>query len=554
MNIFKSRLRLVRGTRFTSFLFIAVSIAIAAGIMWAANMYYDIDAGKVIVGEIQRITQRLEVVTSIDVGGTATTTGTAITFAGAGNITTGASSVWKTTGAGSTLIIQSADTLTVTSTGAMIFATAGEERARILTSGYFGIATSTPSAQLAVKGDVMVDGDLKFVGAQTIEGSGTLTIKPTNTLYLFTTVNYIDSSGNMVLSGYASSTKVISPELEYSGNITIDANSASGNTTVTVTNQDGTYVANLVVEGTLQAAGVTTTDKLYVTANGAKITGNVDITSGNLTVQGNVLPQATQTYTLGSSSLWWANLYTATTTIGSAASSLTIDLDDIRAPGAFTVYSGNSLNITLNSAGAIVFQPASNSNVDVELGGTGLFRVGSADQFYIDASGNATTSGSFYAATIRTAADDATVRKKGDQIVRGVVPIFGFDLPVRCKTSCNAGTYATITRVVENDDDIFPTAYPGTTRKYKFAIRYADATTTTKTTWQVATSSDPTYVSQFTLPPTDSTDLAKGFATTTSPITLPTTDDWFLRVTTGGSGNYELQVYDILLIGLDEVN
>jgi hypothetical protein len=576
-SISGSELRLVRGTRLTSFLFIAVSIAIAAGILFAANIYYDIDTGKIMVNEVQRVTGLLEAAAELYVTGNATTTGNLYVL---GDTILGNASSDTLTFKASTLAIPNG--LNIDSGTLVIDAL----------NNRVGIATSTPSATFSVTGDVMVDGDLKFVGPQTIEGSGTLTIKPTNTLYLFTNSNYIDSSGNLVLAGYASSTKVISPELEYSGNIKIDANS-SGNTTITVTNE-GTGIADLVVEGDIIVSGgkitlatgetidaetadqvtinsdgltiiksggterlrvsadgvkitgqATTTDTLYITSGGAKITGSVIISSGNITVQGNILPSANLIYTLGDASTYWNNIYVATTTIGSPSSQLVIDVDTIRAPGALTVES--------TGAGTIALKPSSGSNLEIVLGGAGLLKIGSNGQFYIDASGNATTSGTIYASRFFETGGGATIRKTGEQIVRGVVPIFGFDLPVRCKTSCSAGTYATISRVVENADDIFPSPYPGTVRKYRFAIRYADATTTVPTTWQVATSSDPTYVSQFTLPPTSSTDLAKGFATTTSEVTLPDNQPWFLRVTTGGSGNYELQVYEILLIGLDEV-
>ena len=58
-GLIRPKIKLIRGTRFASALFIGVSVLIAAGVLFAANMYYDIDTGKVIVGEIQRITQSL---------------------------------------------------------------------------------------------------------------------------------------------------------------------------------------------------------------------------------------------------------------------------------------------------------------------------------------------------------------------------------------------------------------------------------------------------------------------------------------------------------------
>ena len=48
-KILKPRLKLMRGSRFVSFAFIFCSVLIAAGVLFAANMYYDIDTGEVVV-------------------------------------------------------------------------------------------------------------------------------------------------------------------------------------------------------------------------------------------------------------------------------------------------------------------------------------------------------------------------------------------------------------------------------------------------------------------------------------------------------------------------
>jgi len=48
-EIFKPKLELIKGTRFVSFLFIGCSILIAAGLIWAANIYYYIDTGEVVM-------------------------------------------------------------------------------------------------------------------------------------------------------------------------------------------------------------------------------------------------------------------------------------------------------------------------------------------------------------------------------------------------------------------------------------------------------------------------------------------------------------------------
>jgi hypothetical protein len=73
-EIFKPRLKLAKGTRFTSFLFIAVSLAISALVLLAANMYYNIDTGEVVVEEIQRVSRLIRATGGLIVGGTQTST------------------------------------------------------------------------------------------------------------------------------------------------------------------------------------------------------------------------------------------------------------------------------------------------------------------------------------------------------------------------------------------------------------------------------------------------------------------------------------------------
>jgi len=80
-NLFKSRLKLEPGTRLTSFLFIATSIAIAAGILIAANMYYNIDTGEIVVEEIQRVARVLRATAGLVVGGTDLPSGVALEVA-----------------------------------------------------------------------------------------------------------------------------------------------------------------------------------------------------------------------------------------------------------------------------------------------------------------------------------------------------------------------------------------------------------------------------------------------------------------------------------------
>ena len=49
------KLPIAKRAKFTSLLFIAVSIFVGSAIIWAADMYYDIDAQKVVINEVQRV-------------------------------------------------------------------------------------------------------------------------------------------------------------------------------------------------------------------------------------------------------------------------------------------------------------------------------------------------------------------------------------------------------------------------------------------------------------------------------------------------------------------
>ncbi|MCK4859194.1 MAG: hypothetical protein KAS87_01405, partial [Candidatus Omnitrophica bacterium] len=75
-----------------------------------------------------------------------------------------------------------------------------------------------------------------------------LLINPTGKVQFQTSNYWIDTSGNLQVA------KVISPELEYAGDITIDATGATTRT-VHITNSDNLNVANLEIEGDVKITG-----------------------------------------------------------------------------------------------------------------------------------------------------------------------------------------------------------------------------------------------------------------------------------------------------------
>jgi len=138
------------------------------------------------------------------------------------------------------------------------------------------------------------------------------------------------------------------------------------------------------------------------------------------------------------------------------------------------------------------------------------------------------------------------IRESGEQMLREVIPIFGFDLPARTAST----TYVAVSRVLE--DYPFAAALTGTTRVHKFIIRYADTVTSGTSTWQVYNVTDSAQAVEFTVPYSASTDIDNGEAYITGDISIPTdTDDWRIDVKVA-SGS--IQIYQIFLAAYDQVD
>jgi len=139
----------------------------------------------------------------------------------------------------------------------------------------------------------------------------------------------------------------------------------------------------------------------------------------------------------------------------------------------------------------------------------------------------------------------------GKQVLREMVPIFGFDLPVKTATT----SYVQISRTIVN--------YPlnpcesGASRVHKLVIRYGATATST---WQVATSTTGGYA-ELTVPPTGATSTGSVYTIQTD-IPTPSgsctdwtqgteTDDWWVRMKLNDTG--EIMIYQIFLAGYDEI-
>jgi hypothetical protein len=262
-NLFKSRLKLEPGTRTTSFLFIATSIAIAAGILFAANMYYNIDTGEVVVEEIQRVSNVLRATAGLIVGGTATQ-----------NPSTGY--VFEVVG-------QSKLATTTIATGPLTLSAANQElRFTGGTSYYVGFKATTTLSQTTVY----------TWPARYPEGSG----------YVLTS----DTSGN--LSWVAAGTGGIGDVTAVGDCASGDCFTAAGPTSTTLWFKTGTTLKALTIAGTANAT--------YTLPDVSAGTYYFILASSGLTA--NQIPYMTGAYTVGGSQSLTFDATSRILTVGSA--------------------------------------------------------------------------------------------------------------------------------------------------------------------------------------------------------------------------------------------
>ena len=172
----------------------------------------------------------------------------------------------------------------------------------------------------------------------------------------------------------------------------------------------------LVVDGILMEVGVSAnanTNQIYFDNNGT-FYGNVgfefDITSGNLAVPGNInvtgdiIPAASNTYSLGSNANRWSNLYLSGNTIIIGNSTITESDGNLvftnSEGGTLTVEGADAVDTSMIANGTSNIQVASNAGVAFNLAGTGNVVTISADG---DISGaNITSSGNVAASGVKT--------------------------------------------------------------------------------------------------------------------------------------------------------
>jgi DNA-binding transcriptional MerR regulator len=153
------------------------------------------------------------------------------------------------------------------------------------------------------------------------------------------------------------------------------------------------------------------------------------------------------------------------------------------------------------------------------------------------------------AATFVSTTTDSTVRKSGERVFRGSVPIFLYPVP----SQTNSISFVPVSLDVSTStlDSVLPQKLPGSTREMALLINFADNIPTSATSsWIIDLSSGPDqefYFEGQNLPSLD-----KGFPHLSNFFALPQ-ENWQLRARSPSSAN-SIRIFNILLLIYDKIN
>jgi len=169
----------------------------------------------------------------------------------------------------------------------------------------------------------------------------------------------------------------------------------------------------------------------------------------------------------------------------------------------------------------------------------------------LSVTGNVIITGDVTANRFVSAATDATVRKTGEEIFRVSTSIFPFALPAETGSASFVRISKEFTSVYDNPIASDPTPIPGTTRIYKFVIKYADSIPTPSvSSWRIYKPSTTATIDTFTISGQNKTSLEEPEIVITDPITIPT-GDWEIDVSVPSG---RIRVMDIHMLAFDVVN
>ena len=630
-EILKPKINLVKGTRFTSFLFLAFSILIAAGILMAANMYYDLDNNRIFTEEEFTVGSSGAVNFQVTTGGNVTIKGsTTLGDASDDTVTSNAAS-WTFANATTVTLADAVNALNFDSGTLSIDAS----------NNRVGIGTTSPNYPLEVIGAIRTggpgtSGELRIYSEQGATDYE-LVFKPHSNMT--ETSEYVwpqakpsdqqrilasDTSGNLswitigeagagditdvgdCASGACFTADGTGNTLYFEGTtadayeVILTAADATGSDyTITLPAATGTvalgtgtqdYVAYWSGTNTLSAEQYLATSRGGTGADSSSWSGMVKVSSGTWSAV---------TGTAGYAAYWSdANTIAAeehlslsrggtgaglTATAGgivySTASALAISsagtsgqlltsggteapswkdiADIITVQNGLTESGTTTLTIELGgnlTESTTITSPSGQAfDLVINLAGTGDFRIqdNGSDTFVVTDDGKVYFKGeSGYA-----------IAETGKQILREMIPIMGFDLPVQCST-CATGcgdpsSTPLVSRIIENYP--FSSKFQGTTRVHKFVVRYATNDTgltpafylkvckydSGTSSWVEADSVD--------LNSTEGNTLDRGEVKVTGSVTIPDDgSDWYVTVVPN-TGADTIRIYQIFLAAYDQI-
>ncbi|MEM5868128.1 MAG: hypothetical protein QXG39_09460 [Candidatus Aenigmatarchaeota archaeon] len=534
------KLKLAPGTRLTSFLYLFVSFLIASAILFAANIYYNLDTGEIIMEEIQKVTRLIKATAGLIVGadrdlasGYGFEVATSSLFSSGNVVFTGGNLILNAQG--QELIFTGG--VSGYQTGFRASTSTDPNQSIIYT-----LPTQKPTSDMVLfsnsqgqlywvspaaagLGDITGVGDVQSGDAFTLSGSG-------NVLWFHPNQNYtLALTAHSSLSGNATT---ILPAVTGTNYLTLAANFPFSQNQVLYADNNGLITGgnNLIFDPTTRT----------LTIGGSGASGILQISGGN--------------YYLG---------FMATSTLSSNVIYTWPGYPDSDFKVLTSDTNGRLSWQTVAGVGGVTGQGTANqiafwTGVSSISGDSGLTYDPNTDVL--------TISGSLVTSLIRSSSGSITldpaggtvllgsgdwiqtssgfeIGKSGTQILKEMVPIMGFDLPVRTATT----SYVKISRDIES----YPlgACSPGTQRVHKLVIRYG---ANGNGTLRIGASTT-------TLPSTG-TDITKGTVRTID-VSIPTpggnctswsqgtdTTDWYVELNPDGN---TFMIYQIFLAGYDQI-
>ena len=568
----RNKLKLIKGTRFISLAFISVSILIAAGVLFAANMYYDIDSQKIIVEEVQDIVSKAAYQFKVaydannyltaSVSSTGTTT---LEATGGLNLTAAAVSTWKTTdgdltiqteGTGDDIFIIADDIIDLDSTTLNLDASSG---INIGTNADVPFDIDTAALTIDSSGNIVITSASTKSIALTSGDDFTITFDANDAFSLLggaveylgvANDNTVTLSDDTIATNIDGSTITLSGNSQVNGTLIVGANTAG----YAVTFYGDTDTNKMVWDDSnnkLTITGTAASDAFVIASGDANVQGNITVgqngTGYDLLLYGD---------TAGAKMKWDQATNKLEVTSVSGAEALDIVVGDMAiSAGNLSITNPLSLGqvaltVTQSTTSNDIIQFIGQAAQTLSLGldGDGNLILTSDTKLTITAGDNDivldTGSGTLRVPSGRiTVKDGAVLTEPGQEVLRGMIPIFGFDLPAQTAST----DYIVVSRVIE--EYAFPAAASGTTRVHKFVIRYGDdIAVDASSTWQVYTSSE---YSTFTIPGCNSTSTQGKAYIASSTIPVDSTD-WQLKVKTP-SAPTAIRIYQIFLAAYDKM-